>query len=125
MAASGVGVVGQIVGNAIIGGASSVLDYAINDNGQSSFDKYALRAFEGAALGAIAGAIGGPGTASKHTSNSFWRMVASGKDDLTYYFSQVGVQAKRDGIRAIPGILKATTPAVFKGFIQLGNRLQW
>ena len=58
----------------------------------------------------------------KHVSNSFWRMVASGADDLTYYFSQVGTQAVRDGVKAIPGILKSYRSQATEVFLTLCDR---
>ena len=83
---------------------------------------YLLSAAEGATIGAIAGRLGGKGTASKHVSNHFWRMLASGKDDLTYYFSQVTTQAIRDGKKAIPGIIKASIPSVTKTILKVVRR---
>ena len=49
-------------------------------------------------------------------------MVASGADDLTYYFSQVGTQARRDGLKAIPGILRSYIPRAAEAFLALCDR---
>ena len=68
---------------------------------------------------AFSGMLGGKGSASKHVSNHFWRMLGSGADDLTYYFSQIGHQAVRDGLKAIPGIIKSTIPSVTKSFMKI------
>ena len=72
---------------------------------------YALSTVDGALIGLIAGRIGGDGSASKHVSNSFWRTV-SGKSNIRYYFTQINTQAARDGIKAIPSILKGTLPSL-------------
>ena len=74
---------------------------------------------EGATIGAFSGMLGGKGSVSKHVSNHFWRMLGSGADDLTYYFSQIGHQAVRDGLKAIPGIIKSTIPSVTKSFMKI------
>mgnify|MGYP003293512885 CR=1 FL=1 len=122
LAASGVGLVGQIAVNAVIGAVGGIADTAIHDDGTATFATYAVNAIGGGVVGAISGLFGGAGTASKHVSNSFWRMVASGADDLTYYFSQVGTQAVRDGIKAIPGILRSYIPQATEAFLSLCDK---
>ena len=116
LAASGVPLAGQMIGNAIIGGMTGFFDVAIKDhysnNSSSSFGTYALSIVDGAIIGLISGRIGGRGSASKHVSNSFWRMVSSGGSNLRYYFTQINKQAARDGLKAIPSILKATIPSL-------------
>ena len=116
LAASGVLLVGQVVGNAILGLVGSVADARID--GETSITTYMLRAVEGAALGAVAGRIGGNGTASKHLTNSFKRVLKSG--NWSYYFSQIGKQAFKDGLKSVPSILKATTPILIKTLIKKG-----
>ena len=66
----------------------------------------------------IAGYIGGNGSASKHVRNSFWRTVGNG--NWSYYFSQTNRQAVKDGLKAIPSILKATAPTISKSLIKTG-----
>ena len=114
LAASGVPVVGQMVVNAIIGGLAGYSEVAIKDHysgSKSTSATYALSTVDGALLGLIAGRIGGDGSASKHVSNSFWRTV-SGKSNIRYYFTQINTQATRDGIKAIPNILRSAIPNV-------------
>ena len=67
----------------------------------------------------------GTSSGSKHVSNSFWRAVDSGFSNSRYYFSQIGKQAKRDGIKAIPAILRAVIPSATKGVIKAGVRNVW
>ena len=122
LAASGVGIVGQIAVNGVIGAVGGIADTAVHYDGTATFATYAVNAIGGGVVGAISGMLGGAGTASKHVSNSFWRMVASGADDLTYYFSQVGTQAVRDGVKAIPGILKSYIPQATEVFLTLCDR---
>ena len=117
LAASGVGLAGQIVVNSVLGGVGSIVDTAIDDDGNTSIETYVLNAIDGVVMGGISGLIGGKGTASKHVSNHFWRMLASGKDDLTYYFSQVGRQSVKDGVKSFTGIVKAAMPNISKIFI--------
>ena len=112
LAASGVGIAGQVIGNSIFSAIGSVADTAID--GETSFGTYVLRASEGATIGAISGLIGNKGSASKHVSNHFWRMVGSRANNLPYYFTQINKQAVRDGLKAIPSILKSNIPSVTK-----------
>ena len=119
LAASDVGLAGQVGVNAAVGMLGGLIDTGIDDKGDTSFATYMANALEGAFIGTVAGFVGGKGTASKHVSNSFWRMVASGTDDLTYYFSQIGRQAVNDGKKAIPGILRSYIPSAIRSYIQL------
>ena len=112
LAASGVGLVGQVAGNALLGAASSIADTTISDTGDASMGTYIFNAVQGAVIGSFAGLIGGKGTASRHVTNHFRRMLTSGKDNLTYYFSQITKQAVRDGVKAIPGIFRSTIPSI-------------
>ena len=117
LAASGAPLVVQVVVNGVLGATSAILDTRIDDDGSISTQKYISNAVDGAILGSISGYIGGSGSASKHMSNSFWRL-ARGKTNFSYYYSQVKKQAFNDGIKAIPSILKASTPALFKMWIK-------
>ena len=116
LAASGVLMGGQVAVNAVLGGLSSIADTAIDGN--ASVETYMIRAAEGVTFGAIGATLGGAGTASKHVSNHFWRMVKSGGENMSYYFSQIDYQAVRDGLKAIPGILKAAIPSTSKILIK-------
>ena len=114
VAASGVGLAGQVAFNAGVGVLNSIRETASKDD--ATVGDYALNVISGGLSGVASGWLGGKGTASKHVSNSFWRMVASGKDDLTYYFSQIKTQAMRDGKKAIPGIFRSAIPSFFDNF---------
>ena len=125
LAASGVGIIGQIGVNALIGGGSGLLNVHIEDvcsDKVITAGTYVWAALDGTLMGGISGAIGGSGSASKHVSNSFWRMVSSGGKNLSYYFSQINTQAKRDGIKAISSIFKATIPSVIDSVVDFLNQ---
>ncbi|MBQ2999593.1 MAG: RHS repeat-associated core domain-containing protein [Clostridia bacterium] len=106
-AASGVGLVGQVLLNSASGAGSSMIELAID--GEKNWENYVMRGAEGATIGAISGRIGGPGTASKHVTNSFKRVLKNG--NFSYYFSQIKYQAYLDGKKAIPSIFKAALPS--------------
>ena len=116
LAASGVGLGGQIAVNAALGAAGAIADTGIDDNGETSEAAYVMAAIEGATRGGISGMIGGKGSASKHVTNSFKRFVKNG--NWSYYYSQVRTQAIRDGKKAIPSIFKATIPSITKPIIK-------
>ncbi len=120
MAASSVKLPGQIIGNAIIGGTGALLDTAIDDTGDTSVLTYILRIAEGATIGALAGRIGNKGSASNHVSNHFHRVLHT--HNWRYYFTQINKEAVKDGLKAIPSIMKAAIPTVtktiLKAFIQ-------
>ena len=120
LAASGAGLAAQVLVNAGLGAVSAWADTAVEDKGNTSKGTYALKIAEGATMGAMAGFLGGKGTASKHVRNSFYRVLKNG--NWSYYFSQINEQAIRDGLKAIPGILRATIPTVTKSFIK--SRIQ-
>ena len=118
LAASSVGLTGQVVVNSVLGAVGAAIDTAIDDTGNTPTETYLLRAAEGAAIGAIAGRIGNKGSASKHVSNHFWRLVSSPNHNFRYYFTQINVQAAKDGLKAIPSILKSTIPYITKTFLK-------
>ena len=125
LAASGVGIIGQIAVNAFIGGGSSMLNVHIEDvfsTKEIAEGAYLWAALNGTLMGVASGAIGGHGSASKHVSNSFWRMVSSGGRNLSYYFSQINTQAVRDGLKAISSIIKAAIPSVTESVVHLLNQ---
>ena len=64
----------------------------------------------GGISGAISGLLGGRGTGSAHTSNSFSRVLKN--KNVRYYFTQINKQAVKDGKKAIPGIIKSAIPNV-------------
>lgn len=113
LAASGAPLIAQVISNGVLGIIGAVADTAIDDKGDTPWWKYVLNGVDGGLMGGISGYIGGSGSASKHTTNSFWRFVG-GKSNSSYYFSQIKTQAIRDGIDAIPNIIKASAPAVLK-----------
>jgi len=98
----------QIIINTTLGAIGSVADCAID--GGKTLGAYALSVTEGAISGALSGAFGGRGTASKHVSNSFKRVLKNG--NWSYYFTQINKQAVLDGLAAIPGIIKSTIPSI-------------
>ena len=116
LAASGACLAGQVVANAVLGAVGSIADTAIDDDGTTSVGTYLINATEGAVMGSISGMIGGPGSASKHVTNSFKRVLKT--KNFSYYFSQVGKQARRDGVKAISSIIKAATPTITKTSIK-------
>ena len=126
LAASGVLVPWQIIVNAAIGGTSSILNESIKDafrdDYSSSAETYFMSAVDGTLMGVVSGIIGGHGSASKHVSNSFWRMVSSGGRNMSYYFSQINRQAARDGFKAISSIIKATIPSVIDSLVNFLNQ---
>ena len=89
--------------------------------GANSTEEYILRITEGAAIGSLAGLAGGKGSASKHTSNSFWRFVKKG--NWRYYSSQAKNQAIADGFKAISGIVRSNLPSASKTFFK--TAIQW
>ena len=113
LAASGAPLIAQVISNGVLGIIGAVTDTAIDDKGDTPWWKYVLNGVDGGLMGCISGYIGGSGSASKHTTNSFWRFVG-GKSNFSYYFSQIKNQAISDGIDAIPSIFKASAPAVLK-----------
>ena len=118
VAASGVGLVGQIAVNATLGATGAVADTAIDDKGDTSIETYLLKATEGAVIGTIAGAIGGQGSASKHVSNSFKRVIKN--RNWRYYYSQIRRESFKDGVKAIPSIFKSYVPNIAKSALKLG-----
>ena len=119
VAASGVGIVGQVVSNMVLGATLNIADKKID--GVKSSSEILLAAAEGVAMGALSGFIGGKGSATKHTSNSFWRFVQKG--NWRYYASQVKKQAIEDGKKAIPGILRSNIPSATKTFLK--KLIEW
>ena len=121
LAASSAGILGQVVVNASLGARAAIIDTFISDifNGEK-FDpaKYALKALEGGAIGALSGFIGGSGSASKNVVNSFWRSGAKGFSNFSYYISQVRTQSIRDGLKAIPSIIKSSIPNLLKSALK-------
>ena len=113
VAASSPGIWVQVATNGVLGMIGALADTYIDDTGDTPWYEYAMNGIDGAILGVISGYIGGRGSASKHTSNSFKRFI-DGKSNFRYYFSQVKTQSFSDGIRAIPSIIKASTPYILK-----------
>ena len=67
LAASGVGLVGQVVGNAVIGAANNAVDQMINIKNGNQTDGFDVGSmFADAGIGAIAGFAGGSGAGSKN-----------------------------------------------------------
>ncbi len=63
LAASGVGLIGQVVGNAAISMTNNAVDQVVENKGFSNFDPVSM-VVDGA-IGAVAGLVGGPGAGNK------------------------------------------------------------
>ena len=112
IAATGIGVAGQVAVNAGLGVASSIANTAIDSNGSASLGTYMTNAIVDGAFGALGGLIGGPGTGNKHLSASFGRALKNG--NWSYYYSQVAKESFQCGTRAISGILRSNVPSLVK-----------
>ena len=112
IAATGIGVAGQVAVNAGLGVASSIANTAIDSNGSASLGTYITNAIVDGAAGALGGLMGGPGTGNKHLSASFGRALKNG--NWSYYYSQVAKESFQCGTRAISGILRSNVPSLVK-----------
>ena len=108
VAASGVGLLGQIAVNSVIGSISAGADAVIE--GETNTEILTKKVFEGFTIGMISGMLGGRGSASKHVTNS-WKKVWK-THNWSYYFGQIKTEAVEAGWKAIPSILKSIIPAI-------------
>jgi len=109
-AATGIGLTGQIAINATVGAASGLADTAIDANNNTGPLDYLESALIGGTIGAIAGYLGGPGTATKHMQSAFKTAMHNG--NWHYYSSQTSTEAVRAGRSAINGILRGAIPTI-------------
>ena len=133
LAASGVGIVGQILGNGIISGATNVASQ-ITDNSSTGIDPYAVAANIG--LGMLAGKIGGAGANANNYLQSLSKQLTnrvgnaflhkSGQSltkELTnafgYYIRSSGTTNKD----LMTGIIKSNIPAAAVGGVEMLNEL--
>ena len=130
LAASGVGLSGQIIGNALIGGMGSGLS-AISDikkdkskrlTSRENLSKIASNITTGAVIGAVSGYIGGAGTGTRHLSSARKGLIKSVtkagkpfKKALKYYMSQIAKVSVRSGKKSLLPIAKAGIPALAYG----------
>ncbi len=128
-AASGIPVKGQVIANAIIGGASSAADtYATRDENTNAWT-YVKNTLIGAGIGALSGKVGGRGAGSRHLHTSAVRLekrickamygigmtglkaaVKEVKKSWKYYASQTTKEAVKCGKKAIGSIFLAAVP---------------
>ena len=129
LAASGIPVKGQVIANAIIGGASSAADtYATRDENTNAWT-YVKNTLIGAGIGVLSGKIGGNGSGSRHLRTSAARLgkrlsramhginrtgvsaaVREVKKATKYYVSQTTREAIKCGKNAIRPIIYASIP---------------
>ena len=114
-AATGIGLPGQIAINTAIGATSGVLDTAIDADYNTQPTDYMISALVGGMLGAAAGYLGGPGSATKHMQSSF--TTALGNNNWRYYFTQTLKEAKRAGFQAVNSVIKGMIPTVIRDVI--------
>ena len=110
VAATGVGLAGQIAVNATVGAVSGLADTAIDADDNTEPMDYLVSALLGGTIGAIAGYLGGPGTASKHMQSAFKTALHNG--NWRYFFTQTAKEAIRAGESATSGILRGTIPTI-------------
>ena len=110
VAATGVGLAGQIAVNATVGAVSGLADTAIDADDNTEPMDYLVSALLGGTIGAIAGYLGGPGTASKHMQSAFKTALHNG--NWRYFYTQTAKEAIRAGESATSGILRGTIPTI-------------
>ena len=101
LAASGIGLVGQVVGNAAISMASNATDQVARNGGFQNFDVGDML-IDGA-IGAAAGLIGGPGAGSKNVTNLGKQTVKRTMDALTHKGASAAV---KEGSKAMAYFVK-------------------
>ena len=100
LAATGVGIAGQIVGNALISGAENIANQTIiNEDEPFDFGSLALDM----AIGGISGAVGGDGALVRKTSKGTTRMT-----------SHVTSLTRRTNSRVVKGVVSGSTATVKK-----------
>ena len=121
VAATGVGLEGQVAWNAGTAVVNSVLDTAIQTNGNADVGTYALNAAESALFGTVAGFLGGPGSGTKHLTSAWNTVWHNG--NWSYYFTQITKKSIKSGKKAVPAILKDIIPSMSKTVIKKLNSL--
>ena len=101
LAATGVGIVGQIVGNALISGAENIANQTILDEDNEPFDFGSLAL--DMAIGGIGGAIGGDGALVRKTTKGTTRMT-----------SHITSLTRRTNSRVVKGIASGSATTVKK-----------
>ena len=77
----------------------------------------------GGTIGALAGAIGGQGTATKHMQSAFQNALHNG--NWSYYITQVSTEAVRAGVQAIKSIARSSVPALTRNALAVVKRCQY
>ena len=120
LAATGIGIIGQIACNGTIGAVSSGLDNAFDKTADHDFSGYAEAVASGAVLGVVSGALGGPGSGTKNMTTmgkGLLNSIKSGKpfkNAVKYWYRQTAKEAVQAGKRAIPSICKSSLPSISK-----------
>ena len=104
LAATGIGIVGQIVGNALISGAENIANQTILDKENEPFDVSSLAL--DMAIGGIGGAIGGDGALVRKTSKGTTRMT-----------SHITSLTHRTNSRVVKGIVSGSSTTVKKAVV--------
>lgn len=110
VAATGLGLAGQVIVNGAVGAASGVLDTAIDADSDTKPLDYLESALLGGSFGLVAGYLGGPGTATKHMQSAFKTALRSG--NWRYFATQTATEAIRAGKSAISGVIRGTIPTI-------------
>lgn len=117
LAATGVGLVGSIVGNAAISMASNAATQVIENKGFSNFDAGSM--FVDGAIGAAAGAIGGKEFGSKHLNTLGKQATKRTVNALTNKGIQVAIsEAKKAASYYIKNSATLITSGIRSGIIK-------
>jgi len=115
LAASCVGLIGQVAWNGVLGAIGSGLDNALDKKGDHSAWGHTKAIISGGTIGAVAGFIGGPGSGStnKHMismNKGLVKAVRSGRPvgkALKYWYSQTAKESIKVGKKALGPIVKS------------------
>lgn len=110
VAATGIGLAGQIAINATVGAASGVVNTAIGADSNTKPKEYLKSALIGGTLGAVAGYLGGPGTATKHMQSAFKTALNNG--NWRYFITQTSKESIKAGESAISSIVRGAIPTI-------------
>ena len=126
LAATGVGLVGQIAGNTVLGAASSFTEEIYINNGDITKTNI-TEVMKGAVLGAAGGLLGGAGGGSKHLdklANQMFKRIGNAflyktgnalKKEIANAFSYYVKSAGKADAEIVYAVFKACIPAVIKG----------
>ncbi len=110
LAATGVCMVGSIVGNAVISGASNAANQVIENKGFGNFNWDSV--LVDATIGGLAGAIGGKGFGTNHLKTTSKQLTKR----VTNAFSHNGVKAAtKETKKAVVNYVKNTSTVIYQG----------